>query len=208
MVKVYSSIALSVMTMLLSACDGDSKEGTEVVECIKSRRDVRVYHDTPVPREDMDIIVSCGLHAPNFMNTQPWEIRIVDNAELLTEMSECMLSDYDSARVVQIKSNSNYRNIFRDAPTVVFIGYKDTGYGEVDCGMLGANMITAAQSMGYGSCVLAGPVRFLKGARGAHFYKRLGFSPDFRLLYAIGFGTPVKQPELRPLETNRVKYID
>lgn len=207
MVKVCSSLALPLV-FLLGACSEQTDLKTQVTECIKSRRDIRIYHDEPVPRVDMDAIIECGMTASNFMNTQPWEIRVVDNQELLCEMSECMLSDFDSARIVSITSKPTYRNIFRDAPTVVFIGYKDTGYGEVDCGMLGANMILAAQSMGYGSCVLGGPIRFLRSEKGRVYFKKLGFSPDYRLLYAIGFGTPKEQPEQRPIEAGKVKYID
>lgn len=208
MVKAYTSIALPLIMLILGACCNENKKASEVVDCIKSRRDIRMYKDNPIPREDMDAIISCGLTAANFMNTQPWELRIVDNKELLDEMSECMLSGFDSVRIRQIKSKPNYRNIFRDAPTVVFIGYKDTGYGEIDCGMLGANMIIAAQSMGYGSCVLGGPVKFLKSERGAAYCQKLGFSPDYQLLYAIGFGVPIHYPDNRPLEPNKYQYID
>lgn len=209
MTKTHSSIALPLMIMLFGACSNEKEvTGNETTMYIKSRCDIRTFEETPVPREEMEYIISCGLTAPNYMNTQPWEIRVVDNPDLLAQMSECMLSDFDSIRIRQIKSRPTYRNIFKNAPTVAFIGYKDTGYGEIDCGMLGANMIIAAQSMGYGSCVLGYPVRFLKSERGQEYFKRLSFSPGYKLLYAIAFGTPKAYPEIRPVEENKYMYIE
>ena len=54
-----------------------------VVETLLTRRSVRKYQPQPVGREQMQVIVDCGIHAPNAMNKQPWEIRVVDNPEFI-----------------------------------------------------------------------------------------------------------------------------
>ena len=60
--------------------------------------------------------------------------------------------------------------MFNNAPTVAFIAY-DPRYdmSQIDCGLLGANMILTAQSMGIGSCCLGGPVRFMKSPAAAGY---------------------------------------
>ena len=85
----------------------------------------------------------------------------------------------------------SFKNMFRNAPTVVFIAH-DPSYdmSAIDCGLLGENMILSAWSMGIGSCCLGGPVRFMKSPEAADYLKRLGFSEGYELLYCIGFGYP------------------
>lgn len=109
-----------------------------------------------------------------------------------------------------VANDKNFRNAFRNAPTVVFIA-NDTKYdlSQVDCGLLGGNMILSAWSMGVGSCCLGGIVRFMKENEEATSYmEQLGFSEGYELLYAIGFGYPDEQPEAKPRRTDKVKYID
>ena len=52
-----------------------------VVETIMNRRSIRKYKDQPVEREKLQLIAECGVNAPNGMNSQPWELRIVDDIE-------------------------------------------------------------------------------------------------------------------------------
>lgn len=79
---------------------------------------------------------------------------------------------------------------------------------QIDCGLLGANMILTAQSMGIGSCCLGGPVRFMKSPAAAGYLKKLDFSDGYELLYAIAFGYPDEAPAAKPRDTSKVKFID
>ena len=53
-----------------------------VIETIMTRRSVRKYQPQAVNRDTMQLIVECGINAPNAINRQAWEIRIVDNLEV------------------------------------------------------------------------------------------------------------------------------
>lgn len=79
---------------------------------------------------------------------------------------------------------------------------------QIDCGLLGANMILTAQSMGIGSCCLGGPVRFMKSPAAAGYLKKLDFSDGYELLYAIAFGYPDEAPAAKSRDTSKVKFID
>ena len=59
----------------------DAEQGNAVVEAIMSRRSIRKYKDQPVEREKLETIVNCGINAPSGMNRQPWQVRVVDNAD-------------------------------------------------------------------------------------------------------------------------------
>ncbi|MBP3356171.1 MAG: nitroreductase family protein [Rikenellaceae bacterium] len=199
--------------LLLAACDTASRSETEqtqanpVVETIMVRRSVRKYKPQPVPREVMRTIVECGIHAPNGMNAQPWEVRVVDDPEFLEGVTALQLEEMDPERR-EAMTGEGFRNMFRNAPTVVFIANKADGSGQIDCGLMGGNMILAARSMGIGSVCLGGPVAFMRSEKAADYLRRLGFSEGYSLLYAIGFGYPDEEPEAKPRDASKVVFVD
>ena len=51
------------------------------MDAIFNRRSIRKYKDQPVEREKLETLIRCGINAPSGMNRQPWEVRVVDDAE-------------------------------------------------------------------------------------------------------------------------------
>jgi len=142
-----------------------------VIETIMSRRSIRKYKPKAVEREKM--------HAPNGMNKQSWEVRVVDNPEFINGLTEIFKKENPKAA-----ERPGFQNMFNNAPTVVFIA-NDPAYdmSQIDCGLLGENMILSAWSMGIGSCCLGGPVRFMKSPASWDSVK--GMSCFMRLLSVI-----------------------
>ena len=181
----------------------DSSAENTVIETIISRRSVRAYEDRAVARDTMELIAECGINAPNGMNKQEWEIRIVDNPDFINGVTELYVKENPSAA-----KDPGFKNMFRNAPTVVFIGAPDNTYSGVNCGLLGENMILAAWSMGIGSCCLGGPVRFINSEEGAEYLKQLRFSEGYSLIYAIRFGYPDESPEAKPRDKGKIMFVD
>ena len=102
--------------------------------------------------------MECGINAPNGMNKQSWEVRVVDNPEFINGLTEIFKKENPKAA-----ERPGFQNMFNNAPTVVFFA-NDPAYdmSQIDCGLLCENMILSAWSMGIGSCCLGGPVRFMK----------------------------------------------
>ena len=175
-----------------------------VIETIMSRRSIRKYKPEAVEREKMQTIVECGINAPNGMNKQSWEVRVVDNPEFINGLTEIFKKENPKAA-----ERPGFQNMFNNAPTVVFIA-NDPAYdmSQIDCGLLGENMILSAWSMGIGSCCLGGPVCFMKSPAAAEYMKKLGFSEGYELLYAIAFGYPDEMPAAKPREVSKVKFVD
>ena len=93
--------------------------------------------------------------------------------------------------------------MFRNASTVVFIA-NDPSYdlSQIDCGLLGENMILSAWSMGIGSCCLGGPTRFMTSTpAAAEYLKKLDIPEGYQLLYlslsAIRTKRPLPNPVMR-----------
>lgn len=176
-----------------------------VIETIMSRRSIRKYTPQAVNRDTMQIILDCGINAPNGQNKQSWEIRVVDNPEFINGITEVYKKENPKAA-----EDPNFKNMFRNASTVVFIA-NDLSYdlSQIDCGLLGENMILSAWSMGIGSCCLGGPTRFMMSSPGAAEYmKKLDIPEGYQLLYCIAFGYPDETPDAKPRNATKIKFID
>lgn len=187
-----------------SSDKGEKKENA-VIETIMSRRSIRKYQPQVVNRDTMQIILDCGINAPNGQNKQSWEVRVVDNPEFINGISEVYKKENPKAA-----EDLDFKNMFRNASTVVFIA-NDLSYdlSQIDCGLLGENMILSAWSMGIGSCCLGGPTRFMASSPGAAEYlKRLDIPEGYQLLYCIAFGYPDETPEAKPRNVAKVRFID
>ncbi|TCO94941.1 nitroreductase [Bacteroides heparinolyticus] len=188
-----------------NATVADVTEKNAVIETIMSRRSIRKYQPQAVNRDTMQIILDCGINAPNGQNRQSWEIRVVDNPEFINGISEVYKKENP-----KVAEDPNFKNMFRNAPTVVFIA-NDTSYGlsQIDCGLLGENMILSAWSMGIGSCCLGGPTRFMTSSpAAAEYLKKLDIPEGYQLLYCIAFGYPDETPAAKPRNAAKIKFID
>lgn len=175
-----------------------------VTETIMTRRSVRQYQPAAVGRDTMKTILECGINAPNGMNRQSWEIRVVDSPEFIDGLTALYVKANPKAA-----EDPSFRNMFRNAPTVVFIANDPTyDMSAIDCGLLGENMILSAWSMGIGSCCLGGPVRFMKSPEASDYMERLGFSEGYELLYCIGFGYPAETPAAKERDASKIRFID
>ena len=206
----------AVLLLPLMACGGGAQQQApaetpvqdslknQVVETIMTRRSVRQYKPQAVEREKMQTIVECGINAPNAMNKQPWEVRVVDNADYINGVTEL----YKKANP-KAAEDPAFKNMFRNAPTVVFIGHDTKSESSpFDCGLLAENMMISAWSMGIGSCCLGSPARFMKTPEAAEYLQKLGFSEGYELLYCIGFGYPDEAPAAKPREAVKVKFVE
>ena len=175
-----------------------------VIENIMTRRSIRKYKPQPVNRDTMQIILNCGINAPNGMNKQSWEVRVVDNPEFINGVTELFKKANPKAA-----EDPSFKNMFRNAPTVAFIA-NDPSYNcsQIDCGLLGGNMMLSAWSMGIGSCCLGGPAAFMRSPEAAEYLKKLGFSEGYELLYCIAFGYPDETPAAKPRDADKVKFVD
>ena len=179
-------------------------EVNPVLSNIMARRSVRKYLDKPVEHEKLQTVVRCGINAPSGMNSQPWIVRVVEDEKLIADVTEV----YKKANAEQVKRDKDFKNMFRNAPNLICVCTPAKGGGELDAGLLGENMMLAAQAMGLGTCCLGGPVRFLLSNADAKFFiDRLDIPADYRLNYIIAIGYPDEQPEAKPRDEGKVKYI-
>ena len=207
--------AAALMFITSSCCQTESKPQTDmntsetpVIDAIMARRSIRQYKDTPVPRELLRKLAECGINAPNAMNRQEWEVRIIDSQDYLNEVTELMKEDMPGF----VKADDpKFRNGFRNAMAVIAIACPDdeTGMSMINVGLMGENICLAALDLGLGTCILGGPMMFLTTNEKARPYlDKLGFSDGYKLRYMIAVGYPDESPEAKPRDTSKIKFLD
>lgn len=179
-------------------------ESNEVIETIMARRSIRKYKAVTVGRDTLNMILECGINAPNGQNKQSWEVRVVDNPELLNEMSEAMAAAHPEVPEEFAKS------CFRGAPVMVFIA-RDLSYdfSAYDCGLMAENIVLSAWSLGVGSICLGSPVRFLTDNDACKPYlDKLAFSEGYELCLCVGLGYADEDPAAKPRIMEKIKFIE
>lgn len=173
-----------------------------VIETIMSRRAVRDYDDKPVEHEKLEQIVECGIYAPNGMNAQSWAIRVVENQSFIDELTEIFKEEQPQL------AQDNFKTMFRNARTVICVATPKDNSALIEAGMLGENMILAAQSLGLKTCPLGGPAQFLKTSQRAKPYlDALNIPPEYELNYMIAIGYSDEKPEVPPRDKTKIEYI-
>ncbi|MCR5455475.1 MAG: nitroreductase [Bacteroidales bacterium] len=220
MKKILLTIAAFAVVMSLCQCsnggseksqgDGNCKNAAQcqsscdnqAIKAIMERRSIRKYKDTPVEHEKLAEVVKCGINAPSGMNKQPWEIRVVESQDLINQVNEV----YKKANPDIMQKDPSFKNMFRNAPNLICVAAQNNA--GLDCGLLGENMMIAAQSLGLGTCCLGGPVRFLKDNADAKFFiDKLEFSEGYDLIYILAIGYPDESPDAKPRDESKVKFI-
>ena len=205
-----SKLLIAIMAITAIGCTtenrGASSKAEVVQEVILSRRSIRDYKEEPVSREEMGKILECGIYAPSAMNMQPWAVRVVDNKEFLDDVTAIAVKQNP-----KIAEQPNFRNFFRNAPTVAFIACPEVSYsGEYDSGLLSENMMLAAWSMGIGSCCLGSVVPVMYTEEAKPYLERLELPEGYKLLVGIAFGYPADEntPAAPERDANKAYYIE
>ena len=189
----------------MATIDADvALELNPVTSAIMARRSIRQYLDKPVEQEKLEAVVRCGINAPSGMNRQPWIVRVVSDRKLIDDVTAV----YKRENAEMVARDKGFKNMFRNAPNLICVCTPAKGGGELDAGMLGENMMLAAQALGLGTCCLGGPVRFLKSNPDARFFlDRLDIPEDYQLNYILAIGYPDEQPEAKPRDAAKVKFV-
>lgn len=183
----------------------DIDTASVVNDLMMSRRSIRAYKDSVISRETLNEILKYGINAPNGQNLQSYEIRVIDSPALIDSITQAVVNDNP-----KIAERDGFKNIFVNAPCVVCIAC-DTQYdmAQIDCGLLGENIILAAWAKGIGSCCLGSSARWIQDSPSAKPYlDRMAFSKGYKLLYCIALGYPAETPKAKPRRNDMIKFMD
>ena len=171
---------------------------SETLENIKTRRSIRQFKDTPVPKELIEKICEAGTYAPTGMGKQSPIIVAVTNPTVRNKLSKLNAA---------IMNGTN--DPFYGAPVVlVVLADKERGTYLYDGSLVMGNML-AAHDLGLGSCWIHRAKEVFESEEGKALLKEWGIEGDYEGIGNCIIGYPDgKEPVAKPRKSDYVYYID
>lgn len=208
MKQVVCLLAMCVTALLSVWMITESQQKSGVVDAIEARRSIRAYKDAPVEREKLQLLAECGVKAPSAMNRQEWELRIVDSKEWIDGCTAAYLKAIEGTGKADYMLTPTFKNIFRNAPAVIFVAAPEGVFAGENIGCLGQNIMLAATELGLGTCFLGSVQMIFAEPAMAEHLTSLGFSDGYKLRYALAVGYPDEAPEAKPRDMSKIKFVE
>ena len=144
----------------------------EVMQAMITRRSIRKYKETKVPREILDQIIEAGTYAASAKNRQPWLVLCVTNEEMLDRMARLNASYLG-------KTKEEYDPFFGAPAALVVLTQKDVPTRAYDGSLMMGNMMLAAHALGLGSCWINRAYEVYEREEGKQILKELGVEGEY-----------------------------
>lgn len=157
----------------------------EVFNLIAERRSYRgAYENTPVPREDLKLIMQAGLDAPSGCNAQTTSLIAVDDKEVLEKVKSVI-----SPKITETAP------AFICVLTEEKIVYRNKAFNIQDYSAAIQNMLVAVKALGYESCWYEGHLTDEDnlGKKVAH---ALGVPEQYDLICILPVGKATEKPRI------------
>lgn len=181
-----------------------------IIDNMLNRRAIRKYTDQQVSTAQIDTLMKCAIYAPSALNKQPWEVRVVQNPDILKEINQRFFN-YAEGREFQ-GSAARYRepgfSIFHNSPTLIVIaGDKANANARLDIGILMQNILLSAHAMGLGTCPIGSLVPVLNLTENEDLLKLMNIPEGYEVVINISLGYPDENPTAPVRYTEKVKII-
>lgn len=166
-----------------------------VSEAIAQRRSVKKFQDRPITREEIEVLLSAAVLAPNHHLTQPWRFYVLGPGSRRTyglalgERKARKLPDPEAANAVREKTAAEY-HAFPALIAVAMVLHdnletREEDYAAVMQGI--ANIMLTAVDRGLGTHMRTGAVLEDPAARAA-----VGVRPSERIVAMLSVGVPAE----------------
>ncbi|MFV0469272.1 MAG: nitroreductase family protein [Dysgonomonas sp.] len=211
-------LVASACCLILLSCEKAKKENggqtmkqsNAVVETIMNRRSIRSYKPEQIKPEQLDSIIQCAINAPSALNRQSWEVRVIQNPDLLNRINKSFV-EKSKGKTLQgsaARAQEPGFSVYHGAPTLIIVGKdKSNPYSAVDCGLLAQNILISAESMNIGTCVIGNMANILNDPDAKHFLKEINLPDSHEVAFGIAIGYKNELPEAKPRDTSKVQYI-
>jgi len=180
----------------------------EVIKTIKRRRMTRKFKSEQLTDEQIIEIIDAGQHAPSVHMQQAWNFTVIQNKELLDELSResKLIGQKSTVDVIRKLNSQESYQVFYNAPTVILVSAnKEAVMPEAECIAATQNMFIAAESMGIGACWISGLGMLLDSEKSEEYRKKLNLADNQMPQLAISLGHIEARPE-KPYPRKSGKY--
>ena len=190
----------------------------DTLECLLTRRSVRMYKPDPIPRQELEEILAAAACAPSAVNLQPWYLAAICSPDGMAAFRDTMRQVAVKTRPELEERFPNHPQVIREtesflvslggAPACVLVFLPKEDYPDRDNVLQSAsaaveNLLLAAWDKGIGSCWMTAPVS-------------AGFGPVLRdrfapgkgeLVAAVSLGYPDQTPRMPKRKTGRCVFL-
>lgn len=180
---------------------------TSVMSAIYGRRSTRRFSSVPVTTSEVETLLGAAAQAPSNLNLQPWSFAVIQDPEVLAELSEASKAfvfadpewpEHSQIRHTPVEDPSF--NLFYGASTllVIYLNGECKNSNEGECFMAAQNIMLLAHELGLATC----PIGYAREALASEKYRTmLGIPPSHRpiLSLAVGYASgPQADPGRKP----------
>lgn len=183
----------------------------DVIKTILERRTIRRFKPDQIGKEELDLIIECGLYAPTSGGMQRVDMLVCQDKEINAKLGRINRKVFGHANSdgihfvsetqKSIADDDNIKSAFYDAPTVITLfAPGDWIYNQQDCASVAITMSLAAWSLGIGSCYVSRAEETFTTEYGREIMANAGISEDKIALVHLCLGYPVmkdNQPKKR-----------
>jgi len=179
----------------------------QTLQTIQSRYSCRSFTGEALKKEDVEAIALAALQSPSGMNTQPWQILVIQDKELLEDMDvttmEMLANQEDKTVYDRIMSRGG--KLYYNAPCMFLIAKKPGT--DLDCGIVAENIALAATSLGLGN-VICGLARLSFATAKGEAYKAKIIPEEYEFGVAVLVGYPTNaEGTPHAVDLSKVTYI-
>ena len=179
----------------------------QTINDIISRRSVKKYEDKPVPSELLEQIAKAGTYAPTGHNSQSPMIIVVTQKEMRDRLSRMNL---EIIKGRGLQTSSGHSDPFYGAPAVlVVLARKDVPTRVYDGSLVMANMMTAANALGLGSCWIHRAKEMFETEEGKQILRDLGVTEEYEGIgnCIVGYAAADACKPQAPRKADYVRWI-
>jgi nitroreductase len=181
---MYKKTVISVLLVLFSGFVilRAQPSGNNVIDAILKSYSAKMFTTIPVSDSDIDLIVKCGMKAPSGRNLQLWKFIVIKDQTMTAEI----LKDITAGNILIIISGQQKQ---------------DGTIDPFDCALATENMYIAAQSLGLGAHIYAGPVAEINTS----LKEKLGIPADYKAVTVLRIGNIDKSVDAVSAASTRKK---
>jgi nitroreductase len=189
------------------------------LDAIKTRRSIRKFKNTLVPKSELEKIMQSAIWAPSSMNKQPWRFVVATKSEtmkMLSDIAKAELKKFlqteeakkkygDAVGRFMKRAENSDDVIFYNAPAlIVVLQTQEAANGQFDHGMAAMNIMLAAHELGLGT-VPVGLGVFITNSPEAR--KILKMRDNDKIIITIPVGYPDETPSPTERDFGAVEWI-
>ncbi len=156
------------------------------LEAIAKRRSHHEFKGTKLSKNQLELLIKCGLSAPSCNNEQPWFLVGILNCEIIHQLND---------EIGMVKGHIGH-DYFYGAPALILIlGDKLATNAMVDCAVCTQNILLAAEDLNLASCWID-EVKALNQSEKFYDYEgKLKIPEGYEFMGGVALGERVNTPE-------------